>query len=69
MSCRGRDPRPELIGEGTLTGLATRNEDNQKVLVTCLHVMSGGYTLSDSAPLADYDEMYQGGSELVAGAR
>ena len=27
-------------GEGTLTGLA-RNSDGKKVLVTCLHVMTG----------------------------
>ena len=27
-------------GGGTLTGLATRNRDNQKVLYTCLHVMA-----------------------------
>ena len=28
-------------GGGTLTGLATRNADNKKVLVTNLHVMTG----------------------------
>ena len=28
------------ISSGTLTALATRNRDNQKVLYTCLHVMA-----------------------------
>ena len=63
ISARGRSPRPERIGSGTLTGLATRNEDNQKVLVTCLHVMSGYLNLlvTDLMPnLRDDEEMYQG---------
>ena len=28
------------VGEGTLTGLATRNSDRKKMLVTNLHVMA-----------------------------
>ena len=42
-------------GGGTLTGLATRNSDDQKVLATNLHVMSHDW----SAPDANA-EMYQG---------
>ena len=48
------------VGAGTLTGLATRNSDGKKVLVTNLHVMAGR---SDSGgyqnPSGD-EEMYQG---------
>ncbi len=31
----------DAVGGGTLTGLATRNSDGAKVLVTCQHVMAG----------------------------
>ena len=30
----------DVIDNGTLTGLATRNSDNKNVLVTCRHVMA-----------------------------
>ena len=43
--------------DGTLTGLATRNSDNQKVLVSCKHVI-----LADNPPSSGElpAEMYQG---------
>ncbi len=40
---------------GTLTGLARRNSDNEKVLVTCLHVMTGSVFLRT----VGNEEMYQ----------
>ena len=48
----------ETIEGGTLTGLATRNSDGKKVLVTNLHVMAG---LSDGEPQepSGNEEMYQ----------
>ncbi len=45
-SARGTSPRPERINSGTLTGIATRKSDNQKVLFTCLHVLTGGIEFS-----------------------
>ncbi len=56
-------PRLEHIASGTLTGLATRQIDGKKVLVTNLHVMAGlgpGDTFRE--PIGG-EEMYQ---ELVA---
>ena len=47
---------PHHIADGTLTGLATRNSDNKKVLVTCLHVMTGSVQTNPSGD----EEMYQG---------
>ena len=46
----------QSISRGTLTGLATRNSDGKKVLVTNLHVMIGG-----SGPMrpTGREEMYQ----------
>ena len=45
-------------GYGTLTGVARRLDSDEKVLVTCLHVVATeGYTVSGS------DYMYQGGIE------
>ncbi len=68
---RGGGP-PDIVsvhaggGGGTLTGLATRTRDGQKVLVSCQHVLVGYSPTTDSyrAPLGD-EEMYQ--DELVAG--
>ena len=47
--------RIESITRGTLTGLATRNSDGKKFLVTCLHVMTGS---AQTNPSGD-EEMYQ----------
>ena len=41
LSGKTVENRIEIIGTGTLTGLATRNSDDAKVLVTNLHVMAG----------------------------
>ena len=61
VSARPADPSPQAVGSGTLTGLATRN--NQKVLVTCLHVMAGvteiAGVLQFGRNLRDDEEMYQ----------
>ena len=40
LSGKTVENRIEIIETGTLTGLATRNSDNAKVLVTNLHVVS-----------------------------
>ncbi len=47
--------RIQNIGGGTLTGLATRNSDGKKMLVTNLHVMSGSVQTNPSGS----EEMYQ----------
>ncbi len=44
-----------VIGPGTLTGLATRNSDGKKFLVTNLHVMTGSGKINPSGG----EEMYQ----------
>ncbi len=49
-----------LDGAGTLTGLATRNSDGRKMLVTNLHVMAGrGANGAIQNPSGD-EKMYQG---------
>ena len=45
----------EPIEAGTLTGLAIRNSDGKKFLVTNLHVMTGGIPI----PASGDEEMYQ----------
>ena len=61
VSARPADPSPQAVGSGTLTGLATRN--NQKVLITCLHVMAGvteiAGVLQFGRNLRDDEDMYQ----------
>ena len=47
--------QPQFIGPGTLTGLATRNSDGKKFLVTNLHVMTGSGKINPSGG----EEMYQ----------
>ena len=59
-SARGRSPRPERINSGTLTGIATRKSDNQKVLFTCLHVLTGANVIGAALNLNDDEDMYQG---------
>ena len=39
VSARLEGSTPDPISSGTLTALATRKSDHQKVLVTCQHVM------------------------------
>ena len=48
------------VGAGTLTGLATRNSDGRKVLVTNLHVMAGRDDNDDYRNPSGNEEMYQG---------
>ena len=55
---RTDDERLQQITNGTLTCLATRESDKKRVLLTCLHVMTGGIV----NPLGG-EEMYQGGHE------
>ena len=48
------------VGAGTLTGLATRNSDGKRMLVTNMHVMAGkGANGAIRNPSGD-EEMYQG---------
>ena len=47
------------VGAGTLTGLATRNSDGRKVLVTNLHVMAGKDDSDDYRNPSGNEEMYQ----------
>ena len=49
----------EVVGEGTLTGLATR-KDGKKVLVTNLHVMAGVDDDGNYREPSGTEEMYQG---------
>ena len=52
------------VGAGTLTGLATRNSDGKKMLVTNLHVMAGeGDNGRFRDPSGD-EEMYQPSTDL-----
>ena len=67
VSARLEGSTPDPISSGTLTALATRKSDQQKVLVTCLHVMSDGGLSLVHQPLEDDEEMYQGGSESSYG--
>ena len=55
---RDEDERILSSGAGTLTGLATRDSDGKKVLVTNLHVITGSIQRNPSSG----EEMYQ---ELV----
>ena len=48
------------VGSGTLTGLATRNSDGKKMLVTNLHVMAGDDDNGDFRNPSGNEEMYQG---------
>ena len=44
---------------GTLTGLATRNSDGKKVLVTNLHVVAGVTDSREYQELSGNEELYQ----------
>ena len=59
VSARPADPSPQAVGSGTLTGIATRN--NQKVLVTCMHVMAG--TDDDDV----FDRLFASGMSVISG--
>lgn len=50
---------PRRAGGGTLTGLARRNSDGKKMLVTCLHVMAGKDNGNYKNPTGQ-EKMYQG---------
>ncbi|MCY3542781.1 MAG: hypothetical protein OXH22_01865 [Chloroflexi bacterium] len=49
-----------LVGSGTFTGLATRNSDGKKVLVTNLHVLAGDDDNGNLRNPSGNEEMYQG---------
>ena len=51
--------RIEITGTGTLTGLATRDSDDKKVLVTNLHVMAGVDANGNYRNPTGNEEMYQ----------
>lgn len=59
------DNSPQVIALGTLTGLATRNSDGKKALVTNLHVMAGTRVIGGQIERRVYqdpagdEEMYQ----------
>lgn len=58
-----REGRHTHIGEGTLTGLATRKSDGRQMLVTALHVMSEDDALGVyKNPVGD-EMMFQGGKD------
>ena len=44
------DNSPQVIALGTLTGLATRNSDGKKMLVTNMHVMANKARGMPNAP-------------------
>ena len=48
------------VGSGTLTGLATRDSNGKKVLVTNLHVMAGDDDDGDFRNPSGTENMYQG---------
>ena len=58
-------------GWGTLTGLAVRNRDNKKILITNLHVMAGLTNQRRLRNPTGAERMYQGGrsrQDLVGGS-
>ena len=55
QSARTVGGQTEHIDSGTLTGPATRNSDGKKVLVTCLHVVTGRIGTNPSGG----EELYQ----------
>ena len=64
VSARLEGSRPDPISSGTLTALATRN--NQKVLVTCQHVMAGVGLGGRFKNVNGDEEMYQPIADLEA---
>ena len=60
QSGKKKGNRLEAIIGGTLTGLATRNSDGKKVLVTNLHVMAGEDDDGNYHNPSGNEEMYQG---------
>ena len=60
MSGRKGAPQLPQIPTGTLTGLATRNSDGKKMLVTNLHVMAGESVSGVMRDALGNEEMYQG---------
>ena len=59
LSGKTVENRIEIIGTGTLTGLATRDSDDKKVLVTNLHVMAGVDANGNYRNPTGSEEMYQ----------
>ena len=64
VSARLEGSTPDPISSGTLTALATRN--NQKVLVTCQHVMAGVELGGRFKNVSRDEEMYQPIADLEA---
>ena len=66
VSARLEGSTPDPISSGTLTALATRKSGQQKVLVTCQHVMAGVGLGGRFKNVSRDEEMYQPIADLEA---
>ena len=66
VSARLEESTPDPISSGTLTALATRKSGQQKVLVTCQHVMAGVGLGGRFKNVNGDEEMYQPIADLEA---